>query len=99
MRQLVRRTSRLGLLVAVTAVALACTGTAVAVNKIRSKDIANGTIQTQDLSKKAKKSLKGNRGRRGAPGPAGATGATGAAGPAGAKGDKGDKEIRAGSTR
>jgi hypothetical protein len=73
------------MLVAILALVLATTGSAVAASLITSKQIKDGTIQTKDISKKAQKSLRGKTGAKGA------TGATGAAGPAGAAGPKGDK--------
>jgi hypothetical protein len=76
------------MLVALLALVMASTGSAVAASLITSKQIKNGTIQVTDISKKAQKSLKGKRGPAGA---AGAAGAAGTAGAPGAKGDKGDK--------
>jgi hypothetical protein len=73
------------MLVALLALVMATTGSAVAATLITSKQIKNGTIQTADISKKAQKTLKG---KTGATGP---IGAAGAAGTPGAKGDKGDK--------
>jgi hypothetical protein len=81
------------MLVALLALVMATTGSAVAASLITSAQIKNGTIQTTDISKKAQKALKGKRGAigpQGAQGPQGAKGDTGAAGAAGAKGDKGD---------
>jgi hypothetical protein len=72
------------MLVALLALVMATTGSAVAASLITSKQIKNGTIQTADISKKAQKSLKGKTGARGP------IGLTGAAGAPGAKGDKGD---------
>lgn len=83
------------MLVAVIALVMALTGSAVAASLITSKQIKNGTIQTVDISKKAKKALKGARGKTGPAGPQGAQGlpgakgADGAAGTPGAKGDTG----------
>jgi hypothetical protein len=70
------------MLVALLALVMATTGSAVAASLITSAQIKNGTIQTTDISKKAQNALKGKRG---------ATGQTGATGPAGAPGAKGDK--------
>src|SRR3954451_8204349 len=70
------------MLVALLALVMATTGSAVAASLITSKQIKDGTIQTKDISKKAQKSLKGKTGPRGA---------TGLTGPQGSKGDKGDK--------
>ena len=66
------------MVISLIALVMAMSGTAVAASLITSKQIKDGTIQTQDLAKKALAQLKG---KSGAPGPAGA---------AGAKGDKGD---------
>jgi hypothetical protein len=70
------------MLVALLALVMATTGSAVAASLITSKQIKDGTIQTADISKKARTGLKGQRGAAGAQGPQGVTGA---------KGDKGDK--------
>jgi hypothetical protein len=78
------------MLVALLALVMAMTGSAVAASLITSKQIKNGTIQTKDISKKALKSLRGQRGPTGLAGTAGAAGAAGAPGAPGAKGDKGD---------
>src|SRR3954463_3172820 len=72
------------MLVALVALVMATTGSAVAASLITSKQIKDGTITTKDINKKAIKSLKGKTGA------SGATGATGAQGPKGDKGDKGD---------
>jgi hypothetical protein len=85
------------MLVALLALVMATTGSAVAASLITSKQIKDGTIQTKDISKKAQKSLKGKAGATGPQGPAGSAGPAGpagAAGAAGAKGDKGDKGDR-----
>jgi hypothetical protein len=79
------------MLVALLALVMATTGSAVAASLITSKQIKNGTIQTTDISKKAQTALKGNRGATGAQGALGPQGTKGDTGPAGAKGDKGDK--------
>jgi hypothetical protein len=70
------------MLVALVALVMATTGSAVAASLITSKQIKDGTIQTKDISKKAQKTLKGKTG---------AKGAQGIQGMQGAKGDKGDK--------
>lgn len=64
-------------------------GSATAASLITGDQIKDGSIQYNDLSKKAKKKLRGKRGQ---------TGATGAAGTQGAEGDKGDTGA-AGSAR
>jgi hypothetical protein len=84
------RNPSLALIVAIVAVVLAGTGSAVAARLITGKDIKNGSIGLKDLSKSARKSLQGGRGPQGAPGPGGAPGAAGAPGAQGAQGDKGD---------
>jgi hypothetical protein len=55
-------------------------------NSVGTKQVINGSLQTNDLSKTARSALKGNRGPRG---PAGAQGATGAMGATGAQGVQG----------
>jgi hypothetical protein len=65
------------MVVALAALVLAMTGSAVAGSLITSKQIKDGTIQVKDISKSARKSLKGSRG------------ATGPQGPQGPKGDPG----------
>jgi hypothetical protein len=66
------------MLVALLALVMATTGSAVAASLITSKQIKNGTIKSKDLSAKAKRDLRGNEGPRGAQGP---TGPQGPAGP------------------
>jgi hypothetical protein len=56
-------------------------------NSVGSAQVINGSLQKNDLSKKAVTALKGNRGPAGRAGPAGSAGSAGAQG---AKGDKGD---------
>ncbi|HEX7292901.1 MAG TPA: hypothetical protein VF259_00010 [Solirubrobacterales bacterium] len=74
------------LIVAIVALVVACTGTAVAVKSaITSAQIKDGTIKLRDLSPAARKALL----KAGPTGPAGPKGATGAKGAAGAKGAKG----------
>jgi hypothetical protein len=80
------------LVVAMVAVFVALTGTAVATTSalITGAQIKNGSITGADVKNKSltardfKGSIRGPRGLRGASGPAGPTGATGASGPAGA---------------
>ena len=55
-------------------------------NSVGTKQVINGSLQTNDLSKTARSALKGNRGLRG---PAGAQGAQGAQGATGAQGVQG----------
>ncbi len=58
-------------------------------NSVGTKQVINGSLQTNDLSKTARSALKGNTGLRGPAGPAGAQGAQGAQGAAGATGATG----------
>ena len=78
------------LVVALLALVMAMTGSAVAASLITSKQIKDGTIQTRDISRKALASLKTTAAVAPAPGPAGPAGAQGASGAKGDKGDKGD---------
>ena len=57
-------------------------------NSVGTKQVINGSLQTNDLSKTARTALKGSRGLRG---PAGAQGATGAQGVQGAPGQSATK--------
>ena len=68
--------------VALIALIVAMSGSAVAATLITSKQIKDGTIQTKDISKKARAQLAAKASS--VPGP------QGPAGPAGPKGDKGD---------
>jgi hypothetical protein len=77
------------MVVAVIALIMAMSGSAVAASLITSKQIKDGTIQTKDISKKALASLKA-RSATGAPGPQGPAGPAGPAGLAGQAGPKGD---------
>ena len=58
-------------------------------NSIGTKQVINGSLQTNDLSKAARTALKGNRGLRGPAGAQGAQGATGATGATGSQGVQG----------
>jgi hypothetical protein len=78
------------MLVALLALVMATTGSAVAASFITSKQIKDGTILTKDISKKAQKALKGRTGAKGPIGATGAAGAPGAKGDTGAAGPKGD---------
>jgi hypothetical protein len=60
-------------------------------NSVGTKQVINGSLQTNDLSKTARSALKGNRGLRGPAGPRGAQGATGAQGLQGAPGQSATK--------
>jgi hypothetical protein len=66
------------LVVAIVALFLACTGTAVAIKQITSAEIKNHTIRLEDVSAKAKSGLRGKRGKTG---PRGLKGDTGPPGP------------------
>ena len=83
------------LIVAMIALAVALSGTAVAgtAKLITGSQIANGTIKLEDISAGAKTALKGKSGATGAKGDAGAMGATGAKGEKGEKGEKGDTGV------
>ena len=80
------------MIVAMIALAVALSGTAVAgtTNLITGGQIVNGTIKLVDLNSSVKTALKGHRGATGAQGPVGAQGAQGPVGPQGATGAKGD---------
>jgi len=58
-------------------------------NSVGTKQVINGSLQTNDLSKTARSALKGNTGMRGPAGPAGAQGTQGAQGATGAQGVQG----------
>lgn len=91
-----RRRLSPSLLLAIVAIVLASTGSAVAAklitskdiknNTIASTDIKNGTIKLGDVSKGASAALRGQAGPQGARGQAGSEGARGPAGSAGAPG-------------
>src|SRR4051795_9064957 len=86
MKNLIRTITPSGsMAVALVALLVAMSGSAVAASLITGKQIKDGTIQTRDLSKRAVKALKSSA----APGPRGADGPAGPAGPAGPKGDAG----------
>lgn len=55
-------------------------------NSLTGKDVKNGSLQVNDLSRRARNALRGRRGRQG---PAGERGAQGPPGPAGAQGAQG----------
>jgi hypothetical protein len=65
-------------------------------NSVGTKQVINGSLQTNDLSNKARAALKGNRGPRGPAGrqgPQGSKGATGAQGLQGAPGQAATKLL------
>ena len=77
------------MLVALVALVLATTGSAVAATLITGKNIKNGTIRLRDLSKGTRAALVGKRGKTGKTGktgPRGFAGFTGASGRNGAPG-------------
>ena len=76
------------LLVALLALAVGAAGAVAASKLITGKQIKDGSIEAQDLSKKARSSLKGAKGD---PGPVGPKGDVGPAGPTGASGNPGLK--------
>lgn len=63
-------------------------------NSVGTKQVINGSLQTNDLSNKARSALKGNRGLRGPAGAQGAPGATGAPGVQGVPGVPGQSATR-----
>jgi hypothetical protein len=63
-------------------------------NSVGTKQVINGSLQTNDLSKTARTALKGNRGPAGAQGAQGATGATGATGAQGVQGMPGQSATK-----
>jgi hypothetical protein len=91
MSRLSRFTPSGSLLVALVALVMATTGSAVAASLITSKQIKDGAIQTRDISKNARMQLKGERGPGGPPGAEGAPGAQGTPGPSGPQGTPGPK--------
>ena len=80
------------MIVAMIALAVALSGTAVAgtTKLITGSQIANGTIRLADMHSSVKTALKGQIGAAGAQGLVGAQGAQGLVGPQGATGAKGD---------
>jgi len=79
------------MIVAMIALAVALSGTAVAgtAKLITGSQIANGAIKLAHINSSTKAALKGQRGATGAQGPAGAQGPVGPQGATGAKGDAG----------
>jgi Collagen triple helix repeat (20 copies) len=100
MRGIVKRRPSPALVVAIIALFVAFSGTATAAlvmtgkqikdGTITSKDLRNGTLGTNKLSKRAVSSLKGQRGPAGPAGPQGPTGQQGPQGPQGPAGPSGD---------
>ncbi|MFL5895145.1 MAG: hypothetical protein ACJ76Z_08520 [Thermoleophilaceae bacterium] len=89
MSRLWRHRPSSSMLVAVLALLIATTGSAVAASLITGKQIKDRTIEVKDISKKAVKSLRGKQGPVGVAGVQGPAGSPGATGTAGAKGDTG----------
>lgn len=77
------------MVVALLALVLATSGSAVAASLITSSQIKDGTIQLKDINTKARKALKGQRGPQGPQGPRGANGTNGTNGAAGPTGPAG----------
>jgi Collagen triple helix repeat (20 copies) len=88
MREVLRGRLRTVVVAAIVGV-ISTVGVAYAASKITSSDIKNGTIQLEDLSRKAKRELQGRRGPAGPPGPAGEQGVPGPQGPEGPEGPEG----------
>jgi hypothetical protein len=63
-------------------------------NSVGTKQVINGSLQTNDLSKTARTALKGNRGPTGPAGAQGATGTTGATGAQGVQGAPGQSATK-----
>ncbi len=63
-------------------------------NSVGTKQVINGSLQTNDLSKTARTALKGNRGPTGPTGAQGATGTTGATGAQGVQGAPGQSATK-----
>lgn len=63
-------------------------------NSVGTRQVINGSLQTNDLSKTARTALKGSRGARGPTGPQGAQGATGATGAQGVPGVPGQSATK-----
>jgi hypothetical protein len=74
------------MIVAVIALVVAMSGSAVAASLITTTQIKNGTIQTKDISKKARSALTGKPGPAGHAGPKGDAGAPGLPGKDGTNG-------------
>src|SRR3954470_10525714 len=81
------------MVVAVVALLVALSGSAVAASLITSKQIKDGTIQTKDLAKTARASLKGKAGPAGPAGPVGPAGPNGDTGAAGAAAAAGGGDV------
>jgi hypothetical protein len=79
----------LALFVALGGTSVAAGNAVLARNSVGTRQVIDGSLQTNDLSTKARTALKGNTGPRGATGAVGAQGATGAAGSNGAAGATG----------
>jgi hypothetical protein len=96
MKALIRKITPSGsLAVAILALVVAMSGSAVAASLITGKQIKDGTIQVKDISKTARSELaaKPAAGAPGPQGPAGPAGQAGAQGPKGDTGAQGDKGV------
>jgi hypothetical protein len=79
----------LALFVALGGTSVAAGNVLLARNSVGTRQVVDGSLQTNDLSSKARSALKGTTGPRGATGAPGATGSTGAAGAPGLTGSTG----------
>jgi Collagen triple helix repeat (20 copies) len=68
-------------------------------NSVGTRQVVDGSLQTNDLSSKARRALTGNTGQRGATGSTGAAGAPGAPGARGATGPQGPPGVPGQSAR
>jgi Collagen triple helix repeat (20 copies) len=82
------------MIVAMIALGVTLSGSAMAAGLITSAQIKDGTIRLVDINPSTKSALEGDRGPAGQRGPAGARGATGAAGATGAQGPVGPAGAR-----
>ena len=80
--------------IAIGAVVIACTSSAVAATQITGGQIKNGSIELKDLNKNARKALRGAQGPQGPQGPAGPAGPQGPAGDRGAEGPRGLQGLK-----
>jgi hypothetical protein len=94
MKRFARRHTPSGsMVIALIALVVAMSGSAVAASLITSKQIKDGTIQTRDISKTAIHSLKATAATSGVPGPAGLQGPQGDPGPKGDPGAPGAQGV------
>jgi Collagen triple helix repeat (20 copies) len=81
----------LALFVALGGTSFAAGNAVLARNSVGTRQVIDGSLQTNDLSSKARTALKGKTGLRGATGVPGAPGATGSPGATGATGPQGPR--------